>query len=218
MAMKKWSEEAWSLGEPIYKAITEFPFVRELAAGTLSRERFMFYLRQDAMYVDNYIRVLAHVASRLSETAMVEDFLKFALDGVMVERALHKSYLGEDGLAGATPTAVNLLYMDHETSLGLAPVEVEAAGILPCFWVYQKVGESILAGASKDNPYYHWIETYGDPAFEVSTRRAIEICDTLAERASAETRRQMTSAYLRSTRFEQMFWESAYRLDEMLPY
>lgn len=218
MANKKWSEEAWSLGEPIYKAITELPFVRELAEGTLNRERFLFYQKQDAIYVDNYIRVLAHVASRLPEIAMVEDFLKFALDGVLVEKALHGSYLGPKGLDGATPTAVNLLYMDHETALGLAPVEVEAAGILPCFWVYQKVGESILANAKKDNPYYHWIETYGDPAFEVSTRRAIEICDILAERASEEVRKEMTQAYLRSTRFEQMFWESAYRLDEMLPY
>ncbi len=218
MGNKKWSEEAWNLAEPIYRAITELPFVRELAAGTLNRERFLFYLRQDAMYVDNYIRVLAHVASRLPETAMVEDFLKFALDGVLVEKALHQSYLGHEGLDGAKPTAVNLLYMDHETALGLKPVEVEAAGILPCFWVYQKVGESILANAAKENPYYHWIETYGDPAFEQSNRRAIEICDTLAASASEETRREMTRAFLLSTRFEQMFWESAYRLDEMLPY
>lgn len=218
METKKWSEEAWSLCEPVYKAITELPFVTELAAGTLGRERFLFYLRQDAMYVDNYVRVLAHVASRLRDTAMVEDFLRFALDGVLVERALHQSYLGPEGLGGATPTAVNLLYMDHETALGLAPVEVEAAGILPCFWVYQKVGKAILAGAAGENPYRHWIETYGDPAFEESTRRAIEICDTLAENASEETRRMMTQAFLRSTRFEQMFWESAYRMDEMLPY
>ena len=63
METKKWSEEAWSLCEPVYKAITELPFVTELAAGTLGRERFLFYLRQDAMYVDNYVLVLAHVAS-----------------------------------------------------------------------------------------------------------------------------------------------------------
>lgn len=218
MTKTKWSEEAWSRCEPIYRAITQLPFVTELAAGTLSRERFLFYQKQDAIYIENYARVLAHIASRLRDMAMVEDFLKFALDGVYVERALHSSYLGPKGLDGATPTAVNLLYMDHETALGLESVEVEAAGILPCFWVYQKVGESILANATRENPYYHWIETYGDPAFEKSTRRAIEICDTLAENASERVRREMTRAYLRSTRFEQMFWESAYRMDEMLPY
>lgn len=218
MENKKWSQEAWSLGEPIYRHIIRLPFVRELAAGTLIRERFLFYLRQDAIYIENYARSLARIASRLPETDMVEDFLKFALNGVMVERALHESYLGPDGLKGVTPTAVNLLYMDHETALGLAPVEVEAAGVLPCFWVYQKVGESIMADASHENPYYHWIETYGDPSFETSTRRAIEICDQLAGRASLDVRREMTRAYLRSTRFEQMFWESAYRMDEMLPY
>ena len=218
MSNNSWSDEAWRLGEPIYKAITELPFVRELAEGTLSRERFLFYLRQDAMYINNYARSLARVATRLPRTAMVEDFLKFALDGVAVERALHQAYLGPEGLADAAPTAVNLLYMNHETSLGFAPVEVEAAALLPCFWVYQKVGEAILVNASEDNPYYHWIATYGDPAFEVSTRRAIEICDALAAATTPEIRREMTRAYLLSTRFEQMFWESAYRMDEMLKY
>lgn len=218
MKSEKWSQQVWTLGTPIYEAITRLPFVCELADGTLSRERFLFYLRQDAIYIENYARSLARVASRLPESAMVEDFLKFALDGLLVERALHQSYLGPEGLKGAAPTAVNLLYMDHETALALAPVEVEAAGVLPCFWVYQKVGESILADASPENPYYHWIETYGDSSFKESTRRAIEICDLLAERASEDVRREMTRAYLRSTRFEQMFWESAYRMDEMLPY
>ena len=94
--MEKWSEKAWKEVEPIYRAILDHPFVRELAEGTLNRERFLFYIRQDSIYIANYCRVLAHIASRLTDTDQTEDFLRFAADGVAVERALHQSFLTGD--------------------------------------------------------------------------------------------------------------------------
>ena len=53
----KWSEKAWNAAAEIYDRILELPFVRELAAGTLSRERVQFYIGQDSMYIDNYSRM-----------------------------------------------------------------------------------------------------------------------------------------------------------------
>lgn len=209
----KWSEHTWLAAEPIYKAILDLPFVRELAAGTLSRERFMFYIAQDSIYIDNYSRVLAHIASRLPHKAQTEDFLKFATDGILVEKALHESYLGSDlPQAEASPTC--LLYTSFESSKALEPVEIEAASILPCFWVYQRVGEAILKDCRPGNPYAKWIETYGDEAFAKSNIRAIEICDELADASTADIRRHMTEAFMMSTRMEWMFWHSAYQLEK----
>lgn len=210
----KWSEEAWKVAEYVYKEILQLPFVKELADGTLSRERFNFYIRQDSLYIDNYSRVLAHIASRLPMKSQMEDFLKFASDGIMVEKALHESYLGGEELSGMVPTPTCLLYNSYESAKALEPVEIEAASILPCFWVYQRVGEEIIKTAVPDNPYYHWIETYGDESFAQSNLRAIEICDELAATTTGEIRRRMTEAFLMSTRMEWMFWESAYRMEQ----
>lgn len=209
----KWSEEAWQAATPIYEAILRLPFVRELAEGTLPMERFMFYIRQDSIYIDNYSRVLAHIASRLPEKSQMEDFLRFASDGIMVEKALHESYLGGEDTTLFRPTPTCLLYNSYESSKALGPVEVEAASILPCFWVYQRVGEEILRGCRPGNPFSQWIETYGDEAFARSNLRAIEICDELAEATTDSVRRLMTEAFLTATRMEWMFWDSAYRLE-----
>lgn len=209
----KWSIEAWSKAEPIYNAILDLPFIKELTEGTLSRERFLFYLRQDSIYLRNYTKVLAHVASRLPELAQTEDFLRFASDGVAVERALHQSFLKEmvpD--EAATPTCT--LYCNYEKACGLDPVEVEAASILPCFWVYLRVGQEIIKRSTPDNPYARWISTYADPAFEASNNRAIEICDSLAENTTSNIRESMTTAFVNSTRMEWMFWHSAYNLEK----
>lgn len=213
--MKKWSEEAWSLAEPIYREILNLPFVKELAAGTLSRERFLFYIKQDSIYVENYAHVLGHVASRLPHMAQMEDFLRYALDGVAMERILHESYLGAEGRGDAKATPTCLLYNSYESAMGLQAVEVEAAVILPCFWVYQKVGSDIVAQCNPEgNPYEAWIKAYSDPYMEQSTTRAIEILDELAEAASPAVRAQMTEAFVNATRMEWMFWDSAYKMEK----
>ena len=68
--MKPWSQEAWAAAQPVYEAILAHPFVAALADGTLPREHFMYYLRQDSLYLGEYTRVLAHAASRMPDASM----------------------------------------------------------------------------------------------------------------------------------------------------
>jgi len=77
------------------------------------------------------------------------------------------------------------------------------------------VGEHILTNCPNlaANPYARWIETYGDHSFAEATRLAINICDSLAEKASDEIREEMTAIFKTCTRLEWMFWDSAYNLE-----
>lgn len=227
--MKRWSDEAWEAALPTYEKILRHPFVGALAAGTLSADRFRFYIRQDALYLDGYARRLAHVAARLPRKEQTEAFLHFALDGIAVERALHAQFLAGDLPTVEEMSPTCLLYTSVLEAQATAPVEVEAAAVLPCFVVYQRVGEAILAQARAaganpnhgearptpllENPYRAWIETYADPAFAASTERAVAICDELAAAAGAETRSRMTELFVRCTRMEWLFWESAWNLE-----
>lgn len=227
--MKRWSDEAWEAALPTYEKILRHPFVGALAAGTLPADRFRFYIRQDALYLDGYARRLAHVAARLPRKEQTEAFLHFALDGIAVERALHAQFLAGDLPTVEEMSPTSLLYTSVLEAQATAPVEVEAAAVLPCFVVYQRVGEAILAQARAaganpnreearptpllENPYRAWIETYADPAFAASTERAVEICDELAAAAGAATRSRMTELFVRCTRMEWLFWDSAWNLE-----
>ena len=42
----------------VWEAIFAHPFVKELGAGTLSRARFLFFVRQDYLYLQDFARVL----------------------------------------------------------------------------------------------------------------------------------------------------------------
>ena len=209
----KWSEHVWLQVALIYESILQHPFVCELAAGTLPRDKFMYYLGQDAQYLKSYTSVLAHVASRLPYKDQVESFLQFATEGIAVERALHESFLGGMELPTVSPTC--MLYTSVEKSMAYEDVAVETAALLPCFWIYRNVGQAILdsAGDLSTNPYAQWIRTYGDTAFDRSTNRAIEICDRLADESTDEVRRRMDEVFLTCSRLEWMFWDSAYNLE-----
>jgi len=207
MSNKKWSEEAWEQADHIYRAILELPFVRQLAAGTLDRDVFNRYIGQDSLYINRYCKVLSHIASRLDDAAMTETFLGFAQDGVAVEKSLHSMYISEHP-AEMSPAC--LFYTSLLRAQATGPVEVEAAAILPCFWVYLKVGKHIAATMQPGNPYHDWIECYSDPAFDVSNDKAIALCDKLADEASPEVRAAMTRIFVECTRMEWLFWHGAY--------
>ena len=190
--MKRWSDEAWKAALPVYRKILEHPFVGELSAGTLSPERFRFYIRQDALYLDGYARRLAHIASRLARKEHTEAFLRFALDGVEVERALHEQFLGGEH---PSPDEISPACLLYTSLLGSQAMAIHAR----------------QQGA--DNPYRRWIETYADPSFAEAAALATRICDELADAAGEETRQRMTELFVRCTRMEWLFWESAWRLE-----
>lgn len=203
----KWSEQAWKAAEPIYKAILELPFIKQLTDGTLSSDTFERYIRQDSLYINVYSKVLAHIASRLPQTEMTEAFLGFAGEGVAAERGLHSQFIEAQAI-GMSPAC--RFYTAVLQAQSLSPVEVEAAAVLPCFWVYLKVGLEIAAKASAENPYHEWIAMYSHPEFVKSTDRAIAVCDALAAAADEETRQKMTDIFVECTRLEWLFWHGAY--------
>ena len=212
----KWSEQAWAATAAVYDKILEHPFVNSLADGTLSCERFSYYIAQDAVYLENYSAVLAHIASRLTARSDVEAFLGFAVDGIAVERSLHEAFMSEFAVGEMPASQTCLLYSSVLKSQSYRPVEVEAAAVLPCFWIYQSVGRAITERNDKGdrNPYYRWIETYSDPAFEAATRRAIDICDALAVAASPDVRKEMTDVFVLCSKMEWLFWNSAWELEK----
>lgn len=210
----KWSEKAWNASEPIYKNILELPFLKELMNGTLPREKFYFYLQQDAIYLSEYGKILAGLATRLTDLKQREAFLSFSSTTMVVESALHASYLKdapEPLYKGTSPTC--LLYTGFlSKQLLYYPVETALGAVLPCFWIYKEVGDYVIAHQNKnDNPYQAWIDTYAGPEFAEDVAKAVAICDEVAEKSTLQP--EMTEAFQYASKLEWMFWDSAYHME-----
>ncbi|NDV77518.1 thiaminase II [Dysgonomonas sp. 511] len=213
----KWSEQAWLAAEPTYRKILEQPFIQGLMDGSLDREKFTFYIQQDALYLAEYGKVLTSIASKLKKPEHIEAFIHFAGDSMAVEKALHETFVSQIARTDKPEMSPScLLYTSFlQKQSAIAPVEVMAAAVLPCFWIYKEVGDYILTNQTKgENRYQSWIDTYGGDAFEQSVKLAISICDELAGKCTEEQRQAMTEAYVMCSRMEWLFWDSAWRLEE----
>jgi thiaminase/transcriptional activator TenA len=215
--MTGFSAEAAAATMSLRRRIREMPFNAELAAGTLRPDRFRFYILQDALYLAEYARALAIAGARSPDVDGVARFARCAEGAIVVERALHEGFFARYGLsreqvAGSEPSPACLAY----TSFLLAAAftqsyEVLVAALLPCFTVYREVGLDIAGRASPGNPYRAWIDAYADPAFGQTVEAVSAIVDRTASAATPPRRRAMRRAFLRSTQYEWMFWDSAYR-------
>lgn len=206
----------WEEITPIYKKILILPFIKKLTQGTLSEDAFAFYMKQDALYLADFSKALAIAGAKSQRTEELQDFLEFATGAIVVERALHESFLQKFDThidMGKSPAC--FLYTHFLLStVSLEDYPVAVAALLPCFWIYREVGLHIHERSGENNPYREWIETYAGEDFSESVDRAIEITDRIAETSSETVQRRMTQAFKDSSKMEWMFWDSAYRVEQ----
>src|SRR6185312_2690428 len=138
-------DEAWQRTADLRAAIHQLPFNTELAAGTLARDRFRFYILQDAIYLGQFARGLAIAAARAPDAATLQNFAHAALGAVTVEQALHERYLAEFGIDPAAAARAEaapdcLAYTSFLFAAAYhEPWEVLVAALLPCFRIYWEI-------------------------------------------------------------------------------
>ncbi len=212
--MNRFSERVWARIAPIYAAILDHPFNRELANGMLAQDRFAFYVQQDSLYLRDYSRSLSLLASRSPDAETAGTLLDYAKGGVAVEQELH-------GMMRETlkipPASIQEPVCFGYTQFllahaALADYPVGLAAILPCFWIYRDVGLHIAQTSAADNPFAAWIQTYSDPDFVRITDNMIRIVDDAAAAHSAAVGDAMEAAFVRSSQYEWAFWDAAYQL------
>lgn len=214
------SQRVWSGNADLIGAIHQLPFNRELASGTLATQRFTRYLAQDRLYLRRYGRALSLCAAKSPDEGAVDFFARSAHVAIAVERSMHAGLLDRLGVTerqlaehGEMSPACQA-YTDFLIAACYEqPYAVAVAAVLPCFWIYEDIGVTIAKHSARDNPYQPWVDTYSDPSFEEAVRTAIRLVDEAADESTEATRQSMDRFFRRSTQYEWMFWDSAYRLE-----
>jgi thiaminase/transcriptional activator TenA len=211
------TEELWDSNADLFDAILAHPFITGLTDGTLPAAAFAHFVVQDALYLRDYARALAVVATRAPDPGAMQMFARHAADAVAAELELHASLLPELGIspaemAAAEPSPVNLAYTSYllATTQGGSYAEGVAV-VLPCYRVYWEVGKELVRRGSPDARFQRWIDTYSGDEFAAVVRDVIAEADKLGVSLSGPQRSLAARHYHATTRYEWMFWDSAYR-------
>lgn len=212
--MTDFTDELWaSIGGDIFPAILEHPFIRGLTSGELAEEAFRHYVRQDSAYLESYGRGLALLAAKAGSSSDFMMFCEHARTTVLVEQDLHESFLSAWGEQAPPPEwnqmAPNgLLYTSYLMRVAYErPYHEAVAAYLPCYWIYRRVGEHLVAAGSPHPLYQRWIDTYAGEAFGQVVREILEVVNRLAAPLTKEDRARMVSHFRRTSQLEYLFWD-----------
>ena len=210
---KTWSQEIWEKSSRIYHAILELDFLKELSEGTLGNDIFARYIAQDELYLKNYYHQMNMLAEMMDNDQERDLFLSFAQSGMEGEAAMHELLIDKYGID--TQVDASKVTADYNAHIceGIATGNtcIALAAVLPCMWIYNRVGLHILNHSTLEgNQYKEWILEYGQEEFTVGVNQVLKMIDDLAADADDETRQMMDCYYLKSALYEYAFWDYGY--------
>jgi thiaminase/transcriptional activator TenA len=217
MQPQTWSARLWEDIDATFEAILAHPFVTGLTDGTLDTEVFAHYVAQDVHYLRDYARALAIVGAKaptLTDTAM---FARHAADVFDVELSLHSTLLPALGLdpatvGGARVTPTTQAYTSYllATAYGGSFAEGLAA-ILPCYWIYARVGTALLERGSPDPRFQSWINSYGGEEFAATVDQVLALTDQIGLVLNPVEEGVARAHFVTTARYEWMFFDAAHR-------
>jgi thiaminase/transcriptional activator TenA len=207
----------WQAVLPVFRRILVHPFISGLTDGTLTREAFARYVAQNYLYLGSFARALALVASRAESGEDTELFGRRAAYAIAAERAFNAEMIGslgleEDEVRGADPSPVTLAYSSYVLSTAALGERPEVFGaVLPCYMVYREIGRALVGRGSPDPRYQRWIDMYVSPDFDAGVRGALQAAERATGSLPEEALGGLRRAARIASRYEWMFWESAWR-------
>jgi thiaminase/transcriptional activator TenA len=216
-ATEPWSTRLWTDIEPTFGAILDHPFLTGLSDGTLETAVFAEYVAQDVHYLRDYARALAIVGAKAPTLAATSMFARHAAEVFDVELALHAALLPDLGLDPAAVGAVPVSPTTRAyTSYLLATVYSGSfadglAAILPCYWIYARVGAALLERGSPDRRFQNWIASYGGEEFAATVAEVLELTDSVGPTLTEADEEIARAHFVTTARYEWMFFDAAYR-------
>ena len=198
------------------------PLVRGIGDGTLDLDKFRYYMRQDYIYLIDFSRVIALAAAKTPDIEDMGWFARLLDETLNTEMALHVSFCEDFGISEAELLATEpspttqaytrfLLQVGYRGSVG----EISSA-ILPCMWGYSEIGQMLYdRGVPQDAPLYtRWIEMYNSREFADLAAWVRGFLDRIADGCGEDELERMREAFVTGSRYEYMFWDAAWRMEE----
>jgi len=205
----KTAERLWQDNHDLAEACLKHPFVKGIASGELSRDSFMFYVGQDAFFLESFARAYALALAKAPSGVSIYAF-RDQLEGVLEELRLHQAYAKRWGIELAPePASATRAYTDFLLRVAWSePVESIMAAMMPCMRLYSYLGQSLAPELNPDSPYREWVDTYSADDFDTLAGKLEELYN--AHIGSDRWTSQAEANYRTAMELELAFFQQAY--------
>ncbi|KAI0823863.1 Phosphomethylpyrimidine kinase-domain-containing protein [Trametes gibbosa] len=210
-----------------WKEYVEHDFVKQLAQGTLPRESFLHFIKQDYLYLKYYARAYGLLVAKSSTYSSIQSATQTIVN-VINEVATHKAFCAQWGISeaelAATPespstTAYGAFLLDTGLQGDSAKLIMALAA---CLLGYGEVGLWLKKEAAKPNSwvtlqgnvYLKWIEDYSGEQYQTAVKLGLETIEALAVADPPNELRfqEWCAIWEKCTRLERGFWDASMKL------
>ena len=209
--------------DSLWQAVFSHPFVRGIGDGSLSRDRYAFFLKQDYVYLIDFGRVFALASAKAMALKDMHCFSTLLEATLNMEMDLHRRTCAAFGISEKEleKTVPSMITMSYTNLLNRTCYEGNLADILavllPCAAGYIEIGQKLKSEGLPDSQFYQdWINTYSSEEFADLTHWLSEKMDEYASGASQQYQTSWYNYYLSSARFEYLFFDMSWN-KEMWP-
>lgn len=176
------ADELWQDNQDLAIACLESPFVQGIGEGSLPKEKFAYYVGQDAFFLEAFARAYSIAAAKVSDWSGFNIFHDLA-GGVLQELKLHGGYAAAWGLdlQQVKPGAATRRYTDFLLATAWSQdVGVTSVAMLPCMRLYAFLGQALAQEGGAKHDYSDWIKTYSSPEFEPLAQQLEQLANRYA--------------------------------------
>ncbi|KAF8643556.1 hypothetical protein AX16_008944 [Volvariella volvacea WC 439] len=208
-----------------WKAYVEHDFVRLLGKGTLPKEYFVRFIKQDYHYLRYYSRAYALLAAKSPTFKEIEVATQTILN-VLQEIKTHKQFcaqfgVSEEELERTPEEAQTVAYGAYIMDVGLQGDTTKLLmALLACLLGYGEVGLWIQKEAQQpdtwvkfieDNPYLRWMQDYSGEHYQSAVKIGLQVIESraLIDPPSSARLEEWRVVWERCTLLEKGFWDMA---------
>ncbi len=216
------TDRLWNRVAPIWNAYLEHPFVKGIGDGTLDKEKFKHYMKQDYVYLIEYSRLFALGSAKAPDLRTMSIFANLLHGTLEIEMDLHRSYAARFGITNkeleetepASTTTSYTSYMLNVAQLG--GVENVVAAVLACAWSYNFIGKELVKwpGATEHEFYGDWVKMYSSDEFTALAEDCKNLINEIAEGKPERDLAVLEEIVVKTSMYEYMFWDMAENIEE----
>ncbi|SJX63818.1 related to THI21-Hydroxymethylpyrimidine phosphate kinase, involved in the last steps in thiamine biosynthesis [Sporisorium reilianum f. sp. reilianum] len=204
-----------------WTAFVQHPFVLGLADGSLPREAFEWFMKQDYLFLRHYARIWAQAAAAPDNTFEEVSTLAEMAQAMAEEAKLHLRLCQDSfGISahelehGTMESAATLAYTRFvlDTARSSDSLDLLVA-VSPCMVGYAQVGLWLAQHRKEgiDKDYAAWIEAYSSHEFQSVVQRAMRLVEAKAAKDAPSPHRlgQLQRTWNAACRLEAGMWDEA---------
>jgi thiaminase/transcriptional activator TenA len=198
-----------------WNKILNHNFITEIAENVLPIIKFIFYLKQDKIFLRAFCNLLTTASTitddkeiKLWFEALRESTTKYEIpmqDEIL--QRLDNNYLNS-GVSAENVTRDYITYMNSVSNSEDLALIVSAIG--PCPWTYFEISNALIKKNVKSKAFKKWLQFYSSNESGKQVKELKQVLNKLARNASEKKKIEMNSRFSISCNYELKFWDMAY--------